>query len=84
MTERVDDVQGASARRVGEAPEAKDAEDSSVEGDAYPTGREEGPCQRARASVVECRTGGRCARIPRRGQMSVSVNEAQEDPEDKG
>ena len=41
MTERVDDVQGASAHRVNEAPEAEDPKDSSVEGAAYHTGREE-------------------------------------------
>ena len=84
MTERVDDVQGASAHRVNEAPEAEDPKDSSVEGAAYHTGREEGPCQRARASAVKCGTGERRARTLHRGQMSVSVNEAQEDPKDEG
>ena len=77
-------MQGASTRRVDEVPEADDAEDNSVEADANLPGREEGPGQRARASAVERRMGGRHARTPRRGQMSVSVNEAQEDPKDEG
>ena len=39
-------------RRVDETPEAEDAEDSGVEGRADPTGGEEEPHQRARASAA--------------------------------
>ena len=61
VTERVGDLQGASARRVDEAPEAEDGEDSSVEGGSYPTGGEEGPHQPARASAGERDISGRRA-----------------------
>ena len=46
------------ARRVDETPEAKDAEDSRVEGRADPTGGEEEPHQRARASAANAIVAG--------------------------
>ena len=60
VTEQVGNVQGKSARRVDEAPEAEDAEDSSVEGRADPT----------RTSAGTRGSSGRRARTPRRGRVT--------------
>ena len=82
--ERVVEAQGASVRCVDETTEDENAKERRSKGGPFSPRGEEKPHQQARACEGEHGTSGRRARTPRRGQVTESVDKAQEDPNDAG